>query len=99
LDDDFDRMRIGCRIPEGPWARRGSNSYFAEENTIDCYRYFITDEMIDLRVCETNRYAAEQYLPTHDMSRRSTILQWKPIPDAEMLTFLGIIIEMGLLLE
>jgi len=32
-------------------------------NPIDCYRHFITDEMINLMVCETNRYA-EQYLQT-----------------------------------
>jgi len=26
-------------------------------NPTDCYRYFITDEIISLMVCETNRYA------------------------------------------
>jgi hypothetical protein len=26
----------------------------SEENTIDCYRHFITDEIIDLMVRETN---------------------------------------------
>jgi hypothetical protein len=44
-----------------------------EDNTIlsiDCYRHFITDEIIDLMVRETNRYA-EQYLQTHKISRRS----------------------------
>ena len=46
-------------------------------------------------VCETNRYA-EQYLQTHDISRRSRSHQWKPTNDVEMLKFLGIIIEMGL---
>ncbi|CAF2787935.1 unnamed protein product [Rotaria sp. Silwood2] len=32
-------------------------------NPIDCYRHFITDEIISLMVRETNRYA-EQYLLT-----------------------------------
>ena len=36
---------------------------------IDCYRHFITDEIIDLMVRETNRYA-EQYLETHEISKR-----------------------------
>ena len=39
-------------------------------NPIDCCRHFITDEIIDLMVRETNRYA-EQYLRAHEISRRS----------------------------
>lgn len=61
---------------------------------IDCYRHFITDEIIGLMVRETNRYA-EQYLQTHEISRRSKIRQWKQTSEEEMLTFFGIIIEMG----
>ncbi len=64
-------------------------------NPIDCYRHFITDEVISLMVCETNRYA-EQYLLTHRLSKRSKNLQWEPTTNEEMLKFLGIIIEMGL---
>ena len=69
-----------------------------EDNTIDpidCYRHFITDEIIDLMVRETNRYA-EQYFQTHELTSRSKFRQWKPTTDQEMLTFLGIIIQMGL---
>jgi hypothetical protein len=65
-------------------------------NPIDCYRHFITDEIIDLMVCETNRYA-EQYLRAHEISRRSKYRQWKPSIDEEMLKFFGIITEMGLI--
>ena len=68
----------------------------SKDNTIDpidCY--FITDEIIGLMVRETNRYA-EQYLQTHEISRRSKFRQWKPTADEEMLKFFGIIIEMGL---
>ena len=70
----------------------------SEDNTInpiDCYRHFITDEIIDLMVRETNRYA-EQYLQTHEISRRSKFRQWKSTNNQEMWKFLGIIIEMGL---
>jgi hypothetical protein len=69
-----------------------------EDNTvhpIDCYRHFITDEIIDLMVRETNRYA-EQYLEAHDISRRSKYRQWKPTTYEEILKFFGIAIEMGL---
>ena len=70
----------------------------SEDNTvhpIDCYRHFITDEIIDLMVRETNRYA-EQYLEAHDISRRSKYRQWKPTTYEEILKFFGIVIEMGL---
>ena len=63
-------------------------------NPIDCYRHFITDEIIDLMVRETNRYA-EQYLQAHEVSSRSKYREWKPTTDEEMLKFFGIIIEMG----
>jgi hypothetical protein len=64
-------------------------------NPIDCYRHFITDEIIDLMVRETNRYA-EQYLQAHEIRRRSKYREWKPTTHEEMLKFFGIIIEMGL---
>ena len=70
----------------------------SEDNTvhpIDCYRHFITDEIIDLMVRETNRYA-EQYLQAHQISRRSKYRQWIPTTREEMFKFFGIIIEMGL---
>ena len=38
-------------------------------NPIDCHRHFVTDEMIDLTVRETNQYA-QQYLQRHKISRR-----------------------------
>ena len=46
-------------------------------------------------VRETNRYA-EQYLLIHTPSKRSEDLQWEPTTNEDMLKFLGIIIEMGL---
>jgi hypothetical protein len=70
-----------------------------EDNTIDpidCYRHFITDEIIDLMIRETNRYA-EQYFQTHEITSRSKFRQWKLTTDQEMLKFLGIIIQMGLI--
>ena len=57
----------------------------SEDNTInpiDCYRHFATDEIIDLIVRETNHYA-EQYLQTHEISRRSKFRQWKSTNNQE----------------
>ncbi len=46
-------------------------------------------------VRETNRYA-EQHIQRQKLTKRSKTLQWKPSTSEEMLKFLGIIIEMGL---
>ena len=70
----------------------------SRDNTIlpiDCYRHFITNEIIELMVRETNRHS-EQYLQTHDISRRSKSHQWKPTNDVEILKFFEIITEMGI---
>lgn len=70
----------------------------SEDNTvhpIHCCRYFITDKIIDLMVRETNRYA-EQFFRAHKITSRSKFCQWKPTTDQEILKFLGIIIQMGL---
>jgi hypothetical protein len=73
-------------------------NFGSDENTIlpiDCYRHFITDEIIGLIVRETNRYA-EQCIKTQTVRRRSNMCQWKPTTDEEILKFFGIIIEMEL---
>ncbi len=64
-------------------------------NPIDCYRHFITDEIIHLMVRETNRYA-EQHVQKEKLTKRSKTLQWRPTTNEEMFRFLGIILEMGL---
>ena len=46
-------------------------------------------------VRETNRYA-EQHAKTQKLSKRSKTLQWKPTTNKEILKFLAVIIEMGL---
>ena len=65
-------------------------------NPIDCYRHFITDEIISLMVREINRYA-EQCLLTHKPSKRPKDLQWEPTTNEDMLKFWGIVIETGLI--
>ena len=72
-----------------------ANSEDSTINPIACYRYFITDEIITLIVRETNRYA-EQHAKTQKLRKRSKTLQWKPTNHEEILKFLGIMIEMGL---
>lgn len=64
----------------------------SEDNTINCYRHFVTNKIIDLTVRETNHYA-EQYSQTHEIIRQWKFRQSRPTNDEEMLQFFGIIIE------
>jgi hypothetical protein len=64
-------------------------------NPIDCYLHFITDVSTDLMVRETNLYS-QQYMQSHRISRRSMFHQWKSTANEELLKFVGIVIEMGL---
>lgn len=73
-----------------------TNSEDSAINPIDCYRHFITDEIVILMIRETNRYA-EQHAKTQKLSKRWKTLQWQLTTNEEMLKFLGIISEMGLL--
>ena len=64
-----------------------ANSEDKTYNPTDCYRHFLTDEIISLVVRETNRYA-EQHLQIHKLTKRSKALQWRPTTNEEMLKFL-----------
>ena len=91
LDDGFSRMQFESTSSE----EVTDDSDDDVINPIDCYRHFITDEVIHLMVRETNRYA-EQHRQTQKLTKRSKTLQWRPTTNEEMLRFLGIILEMGL---
>ena len=54
-----------------------SASEYSTINPIDCYRHFITDDIISLEVHKTHWYAVE---------RRSKYREWKPTTDEEMLS-------------
>lgn len=64
----------------------------------DYFRLYLTDDIIHVVVTETNRYA-EQYL--HDnadnLRPHSTARAWKPTNSDEMITFLGILLLMGII--
>ena len=61
----------------------------------DVFRLFVTDELIDLIVTETNRFAEQCIQATH-VTRRSRLTMWTPTNADEMRKFLGLLIVMGL---
>lgn len=59
----------------------------------DFYKLLITDEIIQLCVTETNRYAAQEKVKG---TRKSRIQEWKDTTPNEMEKFIGCIMWMGL---
>ncbi|XP_064080661.1 piggyBac transposable element-derived protein 4-like [Macrobrachium nipponense] len=62
---------------------------------IDVYKQIITDDIINLIVQETNRYA-EQKISSVTVTRRSKLRQWVPTNNEEIEKFIRLIIYMGL---
>lgn len=62
---------------------------------IDVYSLFITDEIIDEIVKETNRYASQK-LSSHVLTRKSRLRDWVPTDRLEMKKIIGIFLYMGI---
>lgn len=59
------------------------------------YRNFLTDEILDVIVDETNRYATE-YISNHQLRPRSFIRKWTPTNRQEIKQLFGILMIMGI---
>ena len=79
------RQRIMANLPRNPTPQ-------------DFFKLYITEEIIDHLVTQTNLYAAQYIEREHDnLGPRSTVHQWIPTSRPEMLTLIGILILMGIL--
>ena len=67
---------------------------FINSSVYDCYKLFVTDDIIQFMVHETNRYA-EQVLKK-GIKPRSRLKNWTPVTMEELEKFLGILLWMGL---
>ncbi|XP_059060598.1 piggyBac transposable element-derived protein 4-like [Achroia grisella] len=64
---------------------------------IDIYRLFLTDEIIDKIVRDTNNYATKYFEDNQDnVKAKSRLKAWKPTDDEEIRKFFGVILVMGL---
>ena len=74
---------VTVRVPDNP-------------TVLDFLNLYLTDELFQLMVDETNRYA-DQYFDDHPESADSTSLQeWEPVSLREMKTFIALVILMGI---
>ncbi|KAL4143907.1 hypothetical protein QTP88_006161 [Uroleucon formosanum] len=62
---------------------------------IDFFKLFLTDEIIQLMVIETNRNT-QQLLSSQRISRRSRFSSWEPVTKDDIEHFLGLLLWMGL---
>ena len=62
---------------------------------IDIFELFITDEVVDCIVAETNRYAS-QVIDSQTVTKKSRLNAWRPTDRAEMRKFLGIVMLIGI---
>lgn len=65
------------------------------KSPIDIYKLFVTDEIINKMVEETNKYA-ETYIQSATLKNASRAKKWIPTDYNEMCVFMGILITMGL---
>lgn len=61
----------------------------------EIFRLFLTDEIVDKMVLETNLYA-EKILTKPGLKKKSRFRYWEPINREELLKFLGVALVMGL---
>ncbi|XP_050061687.1 piggyBac transposable element-derived protein 5-like [Aphis gossypii] len=62
---------------------------------MDYFKLFLTDNIIELMVIETNRNA-QQFLNTQKITRGSRFSFWQPINKNDMEKFMGLLMWMGL---
>ncbi|KAJ8949041.1 hypothetical protein NQ314_008292 [Rhamnusium bicolor] len=84
---DFDLYHTECTLDQGI-------NKTSIKKPIDIFKYFITDEVLDLIVTETNIYAHQELHKRHKI--KSRIKSWTDTNRDEIRTFLGVTTAMGL---
>jgi len=74
----------------------GVSQYIPRNVTmLGCVKLFLTDELIEMIVEETNRYAT-QFINREDIPSSSRVNDWKSITNEEFLNFLALTLLMGM---
>ena len=69
-----------------------------ESSPIEFFQVFVTKEIVDLMVNETNKYA-EQELSKGKLKRQSRKHSWVPTNEVEMKYFFGLLFTMGIVVK
>ena len=65
------------------------------EKPSDFFKLFVTEELINTMVVETNRFATQEINKQRPLRRSSRFKDWKPISSKDMRQFLGVLLHMG----
>lgn len=101
---------VWCRFPRNCKAVKLNRFVFDESNTgpalpndpkspIEFFSLFLTDDLIDTIVTETNRYAEQTILVAiidEELSQKSRLNDWTDVTPDEIRVFFGIMMWMGL---
>ena len=95
--DEQDSDHGGVEVPEY-LGHPGCTQDMANKNPIDFFQLFVTDAMLEVVVKQTNLFA-QQFIDSHDLTRRSRVQQWGRSPHdlVELKKFLAMTIIMGLI--
>jgi len=70
----------------------------ANTTPLDFVMLYVTEELIDITVAKTNRYA-EQYIAKNVIPPHSAVNQWQSTEENEIYAFLGLTVLMGIVYE
>lgn len=65
-------------------------------SVLDCYQLFITEDILQLIVTETNRNAQQVHGKKGSTTKKSRLSAWKPTTLEEIRKFIGLLLYMGL---
>jgi len=65
-------------------------------SAVDYFKLYLTDDMVDLMVLETNRYA-DQYIAANVLKPHSAVQNWVPTNRDKMFAFIGLSMLMGVI--
>lgn len=75
--------------------RINNRVHLVEKSPLEIYKLFIPDEIIDLLVVETNRFA-QSFMENNKISKKSRTKKWVDTDAEEMKKFIGIQLLLGL---
>ena len=58
------------------------------DDPVNIFKLIVTNELVDLIVCYTNRYAEQELKKIGPLSKRSRLSKWKPVTSDEIYLYL-----------
>jgi hypothetical protein len=95
--DGWEDVTMGDKLNAYTFTKNAGPQFHLLPEPMYYFRLFFNDELLNNIVVETNRYARRKISELH-LSPRSIWSRWSDVPVHEMKVFLGLIINMGIVL-